>query len=115
MTKIFISYSHADEDFLSNNLILMLKELQKENIVEYFYDRLLRPDGELFDTLDYHMKECDIAIVLLSTSYYKSEACKKEKEFLLNRKKLEGIYFLPIVVSSCNWREDESIKNSLFL
>ena len=45
MTKIFVSYSHVDEKFLTENIIPMLEELKKENITEYFYDRKLRADG----------------------------------------------------------------------
>ena len=115
MTKIFISYSHKDECFLNAALISMLEELKAESSVEYFYDRKLHADCELFETLEFHIKECDIAILLLSKNYYDSDACKKEKEMLLHRKLLEGIYLLPIVVSDCDWKKDDSIKNNLFL
>lgn len=115
MVKIFVSYSHDDEEFLTDNFIPMLEELKSEGIAEYFYDRQLRADGGLFDTIDFHLKECDIAISLLSESYYNSTACINEKEFLLDRKVLDGIYFLPVVVSSCDWKNDETIKNNLLL
>lgn len=115
MLKLFVSYSHDNESFLTKNLIPILEELKEEAGIEYFYDRMLRPDGGLFDTIDYQMKECDIALVLLSKSYYESDSCKKEKEFLLNRRTVDGIYFLPIIVSSCDWMNDESIKNNLIL
>ena len=115
MIKIFISYSHDDELFLEKNIIPMLDELTNENVAEYFYDRKLRADGDLFDTIDFHMKDCDIAIVLLSEAYYTSKACTNEKESLLNRRNLEGIYFLPVVVSACDWKNDDTIKNNLFL
>ena len=115
MVKLFVSYSHDNEDFLTENLIPILEELKEESGIEYFYDRMLRPDGGLFDTIDYQMEECDIALVLLSKSYYKSDSCKNEKKFLLNRKTVDGIYFLPIIVSSCDWMNDESIKNNLVL
>lgn len=115
MVNIFVSYSHTDEKFLTEYIIPMLEELEKENITEYFYDRKLRADGELLGTIDYHLKDCDIAISLLSENYYNSQACSYERQKLLDRKLLEGIYFLPIVVSSCDWKNDEAIKNNLFL
>lgn len=115
MIKIFVSYSHNDEQFLNNNFIPMLDELEKENSAEYFYDRKLRADGGLFDTIDFQMRECDIAISLLSDSYYNSTACTNEKQSLLDRKILDGIYFLPVVVSACDWKNDETIKNNLLL
>ena len=115
MVKIFVSYSHNDEQFLTDNFLPMLEELKSEGIAKYFYDRHLRADGGLFDTIDFYLRECDIAISFLSDNYYKSAACSNEKKSLLDRKLLEGIYFLPVVVSSCDWKSDSTIKNNLLL
>lgn len=115
MVKIFVSYSHNDEKFLTDNFIPMLERLKSDGIVEYFYDRQLRADGGLFDTIDFQLKECDIAISLLSESYYNSTSCIKEKKTLLDRKLLDGIYFLPVVISSCDWKNDATINSNLFL
>lgn len=42
MSKIFISYSHNDEDFLKENFVPLFESLKKENNIDYFYDRLIR-------------------------------------------------------------------------
>ena len=115
MVKIFISYCHEDEEFLANNFIPMLDKLEEEQVAEYFYDRRLRAGTDLFNNIDYKLQECDIGIIVLSESYYKSNSCAKEKKALLERKYLNGIYLLPIVVSDCSWQDDESIKKNLFL
>lgn len=115
MVKIFISYCHEDEEFLANNFIPMLDKLEEEQVAEYFYDRRLRAGTDLFNNIDYKLQECDIGIIVLSESYYKSNSCVKEKKALLERKYLNGIYLLPIVVSDCSWQDDESIKKNLFL
>lgn len=115
MVKIFVSYSHDDEKFLTDNFIPMLEELKSEGIADYFYDRQLRVDGGLFDTIDFKLKECDIAISLLSESFYNSTSCINEKKNLLDRKLLDGIYFLPVVVSSCDWKKDATINSNLLL
>ena len=115
MSKIFISYCHEDEKFLTEHLIPILEKLTSENGIEYFYDRKLRSGGELFDTIEYHMKDSDMAILLLSQSFYNSDACKKEKKNLLERKQLEGIYLLPLVISDCDWIEDKALSKDLLL
>ena len=115
MVKIFISYCHQDEEFLANNFIPMLDKLEEEQVAEYFYDRKIRAGTDLFNSIDYKLQECDIGIIVLSESYYKSDSCAKEKKQLLECKYLDGIYLLPIVVSDCSWQEDESIKENLFL
>lgn len=115
IVKIFISYCHQDEEFLANNFIPMLDKLEEEQVAEYFYDRKIRAGTDLFNSIDYKLQECDIGIIVLSESYYKSDSCAKEKKQLLERKYLDGIYLLPIVVSDCSWQEDESIKENLFL
>lgn len=115
IVKIFISYCHNDEEFLTNSFIPMLNALEAEQTVEYFYDRRLRAGTDLFNNIDYKLEECDIGIIVLSESYYKSDSCLNEKTKLLKRKYLDGIYLLPIVISDCSWKEDKSIKNNLFL
>jgi len=115
MVEIFVSYAHEDEGVLTGNLIPVLEELKSKGIADYFYDRSLMPGEELFKKIDAKIDECDIAILLLSENYYKSDSCNQEKSRLLNRKILDGIYLLPMVVSSCNWKRDDSIKNNLLL
>ena len=115
MSKIFISYCHEDEDFLTDNLIPVFDKLTSENKIEYFYDRKLRSGGGLFDTIDYHLKDSDMAVLLLSESFYNSEACLKEKKVLLERKQLEGIYLLPLVISDCDWLQDKDLSKDLLL
>lgn len=115
MSKIFISYCHEDERFLTEHLIPIFEKLTSENGIEYFYDRKLRSGGELFDTIEYHMKDSDMAILLLSHSFYNSDVCKKEKKDLLERKQLEGIYLLPLVISDCDWIEDKVLSKDLLL
>ncbi|MBQ3368632.1 toll/interleukin-1 receptor domain-containing protein [bacterium] len=115
MVKIFVSYAHTDETFLTDNLIPILNELKSEGVADYFYDRLIMPGEDLFKKIDENMDECDISILLLSESYYQSNSCKKEKSRLLNRRILDGIYLLPMVVSSCDWERDDVIKNNLLL
>ena len=115
MAKIFISYSHKDEDFMKEHLIPVFDALKKENKIDFFYDRKIRPGGELFDTIDFHMRDSDIAILLLSKSFYNSENCKTEKNTFLKRKQLDGIYILPLIISECDWRNDISISKNLLL
>ena len=94
MAKIFISYCHDDEKFMTEYLIPLFNTLQQEDRIEFFYDRKLRSGGELFETLDFHMKDSDIAILLLSKSFYNSENCKTEKNTFLKRIQLdEFIYY----------------------
>lgn len=47
MAKIFISYCHDDEKFMTEYLIPLFNTLQQEDRIEFFYDRKLR-SGENF-------------------------------------------------------------------
>ncbi|MGI5055997.1 TIR domain-containing protein [Treponema socranskii] len=115
MAKIFISYCHDDEKFMTEYLIPLFNTLQQENKIEFFYDRKLRSGEELFKTIDFHMRDSDIAILLLSKSFYNSENCKKEKNAFLKRKQLDGIYMLSLIISECDWHNDISISKDLLL
>ena len=115
MAKIFISYCHDDEEFMAEYLIPLFDTLQQENGIDFFYDRKLRSGGELFDTIDFHMRDSEIAVLLLSKSFYNSENCKKEKDTFLKRKQLDGIYILPLIISECDWCNDIPISTNLLL
>ena len=56
-----------------------------------------------------------MAVLLLSDSFYNSESCLKEKKALLERKQLEGVYLLPLVISDCDWLQDKDLSKDLLL
>ena len=115
MSKVFISYCHDNEVFFNENLKEMFDLLNSENGIEYFYDRKLRAGGGLWDTIEFQIRDCNLAVLLLSESYYNSDSCNKEMKDLLERKKLEGIYLLPLVISDCQWKSDTSFSSNLLL
>ena len=96
MVKIFISYSHDDEEFMTKHFIPLFDALRQEKKIEFFYDRKLRSGGELFETIDFHMRDSDIAILLLSKSFYNSENCKAEKKYFFETQAIRWDLYVTI-------------------
>jgi hypothetical protein len=66
--KLFISYSHKDEDF-KDELITMLAGLQRQGIINPWQDRRIEAGTDWFDSIRHAMEECNIAVLLVSPNF----------------------------------------------
>src|SRR5688572_11257518 len=98
MTKIFISYSHKDRDFvrrLASDLAVRLPE------VSVFFDMLI-PAGESWaETLAAQIEQADIVLAVLSSDYLSSPWANQELNVALDRR-LEGdARIIPLLARPC--------------
>ena len=77
--KIFISYSHADEQWL-HILHKHLAQLQRDNIVSSWTDEQIMAGEKLNQKISNSLNSSDIFLALLSPDYIDSNSCY-EKEF----------------------------------
>ena len=103
--KVFISYSHRDEDF-KNGLISTLDVLQDQGKIDAWQDRKIRPGDEWRKAIQAAMEECQIALLLVSVDFLTSEFIRdKELPVLFQRRKDAGLHAIPIIVRECMWQE----------
>jgi hypothetical protein len=100
--KIFISYSHADEEwkeFIKGHFTCTQK-------VEIWNDRDIKLGANWFDEIKNSLHEADIAILLISKNFLDSEFIAEEEiPDLLKRCKENKVTVISVMVKACAWKQ----------
>ncbi len=103
--KVFLSYSHVDEEF-KNKLDVHLAPLKRNNKVETWNDRKLLPGALFDDEIKNHLNEDEIIILLISADFINSDYCYEiEMMKALERMKNSDAIVIPIILRPCLWQE----------
>lgn len=109
--KVFISYSHKDEHF-KDELIIMLASLQRRGVIDAWQDRRIEPGFEWFRSIQEAMNECQIALLLVSSDFLASEfVTGNELPELFQLRKMAGMRAIPIIVRDCLWRSEPVLQD----
>lgn len=73
----FISYSHADE-WLKDELITHLAALRRNGELNLWHDRMIPAGGILDDEIDGRLNDCQLFLMLVSSSFLNSDYCVKK-------------------------------------
>jgi len=106
--NIFISYSHADSQWLEL-LKTHLKALKKyyENI-EYWEDTKLRGGDKWREEITTAIDNANVAILLVSTEFLASDfITSDELPPILRKAEEEGTRILPLIVAPCEYEDSE--------
>jgi hypothetical protein len=116
--KIFISYSHND-NLENNHLIDDFKNhmvtLENNGLIECWYDREIYNGEDFQKDIDNNLEDADIICLFLSANFLSSSSCIEEKNKALEFKKKKNISVIPIILSSCGWKDEKGISNLLAL
>jgi hypothetical protein len=109
--KLFISYSHKDEE-LKDELVTMLAGLQRRGIIDAWQNRPIEPGDEWHKSIQTAMDEYDLAILLISPDYLASRFIKIEEQpkLLLRREEIR-LRVIPIIVRPCMWGSEPVLKD----
>lgn len=111
MFKIFISYSHKDEEF-KDELVTMLAGLQRRGIVDAWQDRRIEAGDEWYTSIHSAMDDCDLALLLVSPDYIASRFIQEEEQpKLLARRDEMKTRVIPITVRPCLWQSEPVLKD----
>lgn len=103
--KIFLSYSHKDENTASQLKNHLSTLIHNEEIL-FWYDRELLAGSELELSIKKKLNESDIFIFLVSSDFIASYYCINiELESVLQRKAKDPIQVLPLIARECDWKE----------
>lgn len=103
MTTVFLSYSHADEDF-RKQLEKQLSMLRRQNVIDIWSDRCIDA-GENFEIeIDSRLKSSDLILLLVSPDFLASDYCyEKEMLFAVERHQQGAAIVIPIILRPCDW------------
>jgi internalin A len=102
--KVFIGYSHEDlrwRDALESNLDI----LQREGLIEVWYDQRLVPGEEWDDVIKRKLTEAEIILFLVSTPFLASKYIRDiELPIAMQRHKDKMVQVVPVIVRTCSWK-----------
>lgn len=102
--KIFISYSHKDEEHFEN-FLEHLSALKRDGTVSEWHDRKIIAGDDWKDKIDENLESADIVILLISSSFLASDYCNDvEVEKALQRQKRGHAKIISVIVRNCDWK-----------
>jgi uncharacterized protein YdcH (DUF465 family) len=112
--KLFISYSHKDEEHI-DDFRAHIDLLKEKGWIEDWYDRKILAGQELQTEIDNNLEDADIICLFISHNFLSSPACKEETNQAFELKREKGISVIPIILSECGWEDHEKISTPLVL
>lgn len=110
LPSVFVSYSHRDEKW-KDRLLPHLKMFEQDGRLTIWEDRRIDTGATWYEELQEAMDDAEIAVCLISAHYLSSSFCVKEEiPYLLQRRKKDGLLFLPILIGECLWEEIDWLK-----
>lgn len=103
-TRIFISYSHKDED-LFEELRSHLSLLQRRGLIHTWHDRRIDPGADWQSEIDDHIYSSRIILLLISSDFIASDYCyDREMALAIERHEAGKARVVPIVVRPTDCR-----------
>ncbi len=99
--KVFITYSHQDEEY-KNKLIKYLAVMEQNGEIEIWRDDQMLPGDRWEKEIAEHIKGSDILLYLISASSLASKNCNKELTEALSYH-AQKIRIIPIILERCDW------------
>jgi hypothetical protein len=107
MSKIFISYSHKDEEW-KDKLVDHLKVLELEGYCSLWDDRKIEMGDDWFPAIEKALQEASIAVMLIGVYFLTSKFIREvEAPRILERWRKEGLRMIPLIVEPCAWNTVE--------
>ena len=103
--KLFISYSHTDEQRI-DAFTTHIKPLEDKGLIELWYDKKVIRGTPFHEHIDMKLESADIICLAVSASFLSSPECIKEKLLALKLRDTQGITVFPIILSPCAWKDD---------
>jgi hypothetical protein len=105
--KVFLSYSHKDEE-LRQELISHLSGLQHQGLIEPWHDRDISAGSEWADQIDQNLEQADIILFLVSADFINSRYCYSiEMKRALERHRAKTACTIPVIIRDCDWKSTD--------
>src|SRR5207249_1735319 len=102
--KIFFCYAHEDEALLIK-LKAHLKPLQRQGLIDIWYDRDINAGTKWEEEINAHLNEAQIILLLVSPDFMDSDYCYgKEMQQALERDQRGEARVIPIIVRPVYWK-----------
>jgi len=102
MARVFISYSHKDEEW-KDRVVSHLGVLEKEGLLSIWDDRKIAGGDAWLPEIEQAIEQADVALLLITANFLTSKFILESEvpEFL----KQKGMRVIPVIVKPCAWKE----------
>jgi hypothetical protein len=113
MLKVFISYTHVDEDF-RKQLGAQLSPFIRNGSLQVWHDRKLLAGDELDSSITAKLEECDLFLALVSPEFIESNYCfDRELARARERHNEKTMRLLPVILRACQWHHVPALGSLL--
>src|SRR3954453_5624521 len=108
-TKVFVSYSHADKDWL-DRLKRHLKPLVREGRLDCWDDTHIRPGVDWKQEIQNALDTAQVAVLLISADFFASDFIdENELPPLLAAAQAKGVRILPVILSASRFARSRDL------
>ncbi len=108
---VFISYSHSDKEYL-DRLIVHLKPLQKDGLVDLWVDTHLRAGDKWRKEIEKALNRANVAVLMVSADFLASDfVTENELPPLLKNAEEKGTRIVPVIVKPCRFTRDKNLRH----
>lgn len=105
MIRVFISYSHADEE-LRQVLDKHLMSLRHQGLIEVWHDRRIGAGEEWAGQIDENIRNAHIILILISADFIASRYCYEiELAHAMERHGRGEAVVIPVILRPCDWHD----------
>lgn len=105
MPKVFISYSHKDEEW-KDKLVSHLSVLEKEELLSIWTDRNIQGGDDWYSEIEKAIETAQVAILMISANFLTSDFILKEEIPRFLKKRMDGsMKILPLIIKPCAWQK----------
>ena len=109
--NVFISYCHSDREYL-NRLLVHLKPLEKEGLVDLWADTRLRAGDRWKQEIEKALARSTVAILLVSADFLASDfITENELPPLLRDAEERGTRIVPVILKPCRFTRDKNLRH----
>src|SRR5947209_3702140 len=103
--KIFFCYAHEDENLL-NKLKTHLKPLQRQGLIDVWYDRDISAGTEWEWEINEQLRNAQLILLLVSPDFMNSDYCYgSEMKRAMERHEAGDARIIPILLRPVYWQE----------
>lgn len=112
-SKIFISYSHQDLDWLKKvQTNLKVLEFDQNKTFEIWDDQRIKSGDHWKKEIEEALKSCSIAILIVSTEFLASDFIQNnELPILLEKAQNQGTKIIPLIVGHCRFSKSKILSS----
>jgi hypothetical protein len=108
-TKVFVSYSHRDREWLER-LLVHLAVLERRGLIHVWSDTRIAVGADWQKEIETALSQSQVAVLLVSPVFLASDYIWKEEMPRIMAHREQGMEVLPLIVRPCAWRLEEHLS-----